>query len=259
MVVSTKSGPFDRRFIPNLRSCGASIRHCGRSKAILSSSSADSGMLKGTIVKLNHQLSHRSILLSRPKVSIDLCAVIGRGQRTCLPLVRESLLLKCGFKILFLRKEEAGRVYQGGDLDNRLKTLFDALSVPQIDQIPQNERGNSIGDPIHCLLEDDGLITAVSVETHRLLSQPSASKYQVHLVVGWEGLRRSLITAAQPACYPGGCRNSVNQHLSRTSPADGVRGMGWGQCRVPKYCCRDKPLRSPSRRPPRSASRTFLP
>ena len=97
--------------------------------------------------------------------------------------MRERLLLKCGLKILFLRKEPAGRVYQGGDLDNRLKTLFDALSVPQIDQIPQNERSTSTSDPIYCLVEDDALITAVSVETHRLLAKPGASKYQVQLVV----------------------------------------------------------------------------
>jgi hypothetical protein len=261
MVVSTKSGPFDRRFIPNLR-----LEELWRIHPSLRTLKSDSVIQFGGFwyAERHHSEPKPPVVAPRypfvsPQGSIDLYAVIGRGQRTCLPLVRESLLLKCGLKILFLRKEEAGRVYQGGDLDNRLKTLFDALSVPQIDQIPQNERGNSIGDPIHCLLEDDGLITAVSVETHRLLSQPSASKYQVHLVVGWEGLRRSLITAAQPACYPGGCRNSLNQHLSRTSPADGVRGMGWGQCRVPKYCCRDKTLRSPSRRPPRSASRTFLP
>lgn len=115
--------------------------------------------------------------------SVDLCTVITRGQRTFLPLVRENLLLKCGLKILFLRKEDAGRVYQGGDLDNRLKTLFDALSVPQANQIPQSERNNLVDDPMYCLLEDDAFITSVSVETHRLLSRSDASRYQVHLVV----------------------------------------------------------------------------
>jgi hypothetical protein len=90
------------------------------------------------------------------------------------------MALKCGLKILFLRKEDAGRVYQGGDLDNRLKTLFDALSVPQIDQVVED---NSIADPILCLLEDDGLITSVSVETHRLLSNPNASINEVKLII----------------------------------------------------------------------------
>jgi len=67
---------------------------------------------------------------------INLCAEIERGGRRFLPLVRETLALKCSLKIQFLRKEDAGHiVYQGGDLDNRIKTLFDGLSVPNQDQV----------------------------------------------------------------------------------------------------------------------------
>ena len=113
--------------------------------------------------------------------SMDLLAPIQRGDRKFSPLVRNSLALKCGIKILFLRKEEPGRVYQGGDLDNRLKTLFDALSVSNSQQVVIGD--TSINDPVHCLLEDDALITNCNIETHRLLSRPEGSKHEVHLVI----------------------------------------------------------------------------
>jgi hypothetical protein len=112
--------------------------------------------------------------------SINVCEPIARGGRTFFPLVRETLGLKCALKVLFLRKEPPGRVYQGGDLDNRLKTLFDALAIPTVDQIIPDQ---TIDDPIHCLLEDDALISGVSVETHQLLSKPASSAHEVRLVI----------------------------------------------------------------------------
>jgi hypothetical protein len=93
--------------------------------------------------------------------------------------VRDSLALRCGLKILFLRKEPPGRVYQGGDIDNRLKTLFDSLSVPNRDQAV-DERSD---EPIHCLLENDALITRIDVDTQRWLIHPRASKHQVLLAI----------------------------------------------------------------------------
>jgi hypothetical protein len=116
---------------------------------------------------------------SRPVPNINLCEEMQIGARRFLPLVRERIGLRCALKILFLRKEEPGRVYQGGDLDNRLKTLFDALSMPNADQIVED---GSV-DLIYCLLEDDGLITGCNIETHRLLSRPNSSQHEVHLVV----------------------------------------------------------------------------
>ena len=52
------------------------------------------------------------------------------------PLVRRSLSLACALDILFLRHEERYNLMrQGGDLDGRIKTLFDALKMPD----PKNE------------------------------------------------------------------------------------------------------------------------
>jgi hypothetical protein len=97
--------------------------------------------------------------------SIDLCASIERRGKTFWQLVRNTHALKCNLDITFLRKEDAGRVYQGGDLDNRLKTLFDALAVPPIDQVVDDQSVSD--DPICCLLEDDAVIMGVNIETHR--------------------------------------------------------------------------------------------
>lgn len=115
-----------------------------------------------------------------PPPGRDLCEPLDRGGRKFFPLVRNSLALRCGLKIHFLRKEPPGRIYQGGDIDNRLKTLFDALSIPKPEQVVDDP---TIDDPIFCLLEDDALITRIDVETSRLLSRPNGSKHDVHLLI----------------------------------------------------------------------------
>lgn len=116
------------------------------------------------------------------KDRLDLCAPILKGGRSFLPLVRETFGLRCGLTIKFLRKEEPGKLIQRGDIDNRLKTLFDALSVPQhIEQIDATDM--SISDPIYCVVEDDSLITSIDIDTQKLLSHPNASKNEVRLVI----------------------------------------------------------------------------
>ena len=70
---------------------------------------------------------------------------------------------------------------QCGDIDNRLKTLFDALRAPKnATEIPKGAVPGPDEDPFFCLLEDDALITAVSVETERLLTANQGST-EVHL------------------------------------------------------------------------------
>lgn len=111
----------------------------------------------------------------------DLCALLPVGNRTFRPIVRESLALGCELNILFLRREDPGAlILQGGDLDNRLKTLFDALRVPTEAELIDDP---TVGDPIHCLLESDTLITGISIKTDRLLTGANRSAHEVHLVV----------------------------------------------------------------------------
>ena len=82
------------------------------------------------------------------------------------PIVTERNGLICALDILMLRKGPPGKVQT--DIDNRLKTLFDALQMANKKQlgkeIPKPEQ-----KPFYVLLEDDCLITRVSVTSDMLL------------------------------------------------------------------------------------------
>lgn len=89
-----------------------------------------------------------------------------------VPLVTEELSLMCGIDILFLRPARPGQIiYNSGDIDNRLKTLFDSLRMPeQKEELGGYEKPNRETEfPFYCLLQDDKLISHVSVETDMLL------------------------------------------------------------------------------------------
>jgi hypothetical protein len=88
-----------------------------------------------------------------------------------VPLVLRELELLCGIEILFLRMGDPGGVINRvGDLDNRLKTLFDALTMPRdASQLGPYAEPDSGEDPFYCLLEDDSVITKATVESDRLL------------------------------------------------------------------------------------------
>ena len=71
--------------------------------------------------------------LPQPKYEyLDACEFIIRDDIHYQPLVRNSLALVCSLEIVFLRAGPKGKVYQGGDLDNRIKTFIDALRVPSL-------------------------------------------------------------------------------------------------------------------------------
>jgi hypothetical protein len=113
------------------------------------------------------------------ETTLDLCAPTFVSDIAFVPLVRESYALGCSLSILFMRNEPVGRVYHGGDLDNRIKTLLDALTIPQANQVcADTER------EMHVLLEDDSRVTGVSVDTCQLLSNPDKPKNEVRLVIG---------------------------------------------------------------------------
>ncbi len=102
-----------------------------------------------------------------------------------VPLVTQELNLLCGLDILFLRPDRPGVVLRSGDIDNRLKTLFDALRIPEANE-SYHARGHGPDEqPFFCLLEDDKLITKVSVETDQLLQfvTPRRDMNEVRLVI----------------------------------------------------------------------------
>jgi hypothetical protein len=98
------------------------------------------------------------------------------------PVVRRRLNMICSLNIIFLRKmEAAGLVHQGGDLDNRIKTLFDGLRMPDKgDEVPEKEVRF---EPMNTLLESDGLITNFSIKADKLLDGESKSKHWVKLLI----------------------------------------------------------------------------
>ena len=75
-----------------------------------------------------------------------------------VPLINKRIGIACSLDILFLRRDGPGSlVASGGDIDNRIKVLFDGLRMPQnnskIDQFPPQDGEN----PFFCLLENDGI------------------------------------------------------------------------------------------------------
>jgi hypothetical protein len=90
-----------------------------------------------------------------------------------VPLVTADMALRCSLDVLLLRPEEDRFIFNAGDIDGQVKTLFDSLRMPK----DLNETGGvgPEGDetPFFCLLEDDRLITEVNVTTDKLLLLPT--------------------------------------------------------------------------------------
>jgi hypothetical protein len=99
-----------------------------------------------------------------------------RGAFRFVPLAMKKLSLLVGVEILFLRPDVPGGIIKSGDIDNRLKTLFDALRMPSGESEFGGYDPAANEDPFFVLLEDDGLISHASVETDTLLEPtPSAN------------------------------------------------------------------------------------
>ena len=96
---------------------------------------------------------------------------------TFLPLVTSDLKLTCWLDINYLRRKRPGELFEHGDIDNRLKTLIDSLSMPDPNQL----YGERIQQPselphFHCLLENDRLVSKITVETDYLLQDLPITK-----------------------------------------------------------------------------------
>jgi hypothetical protein len=103
---------------------------------------------------------------------------------TFVPLITEEMNIVAALSILLLRPEPPGHLLtRGGDVDNRLKTLFDALSMPRHPEaLPKTATPSECQTPFFCLLEDDNLVTSVSVRTEQLL-EPVSDKTVVDLFI----------------------------------------------------------------------------
>ena len=99
-----------------------------------------------------------------------ISAVQGRGGLRCSSVVHDKGKMVADLDILILRPGGPGDVVKGGgDIDNRLKTLFDALTIPDENQARLLPRPKDPTFLHHCVFEDDKLITGLRVTTDRLL------------------------------------------------------------------------------------------
>jgi hypothetical protein len=115
-----------------------------------------------------------------------------------VPLISRATKWIAELDILFLSQEEAGQMIKNnGDIDNRLKTLFDALRTPQSEnEVPKGDSPTDDEKPFFCLLEDDKLITKVSVTVDQLLNPPFMSPNNKELLVIIKvNTKKTMITA----------------------------------------------------------------
>ncbi|MEU2610628.1 hypothetical protein ABZ570_03440 [Micromonospora sp. NPDC007271] len=86
-------------------------------------------------------------------------------------VVHDAFKLRADLDVLLLREAAPGSVLSKADIDNQLKTLFDALTWPQqTQQVPEGWAPKDNEKPLHCLLQDDRHITRLRLETERWLA-----------------------------------------------------------------------------------------
>jgi hypothetical protein len=120
-----------------------------------------------------------------PKANeVSLIQKIGAFQFA--PLVSDRIHMVAELDITMLRPGPPGDlVTHAGDLDNRVKTLLDALRLPrESNAVPKGDLPGEGEKPFFCLLDDDRLVTHLSVSTDRLLdnaADPSEVLMLIHV------------------------------------------------------------------------------
>ncbi len=106
------------------------------------------------------------------------------AQMVFAPIISKRIHVVSELDIVFLRQQAPGQlISEGGDIDNRVKTLLDALRMPSKAEVQQlGEVTRSDPTPMHCLLQDDALVTRVSIETDRLLRNASDPHEMVAII-----------------------------------------------------------------------------
>jgi hypothetical protein len=133
----------------------------------------------------------RTVIMAASLAQPSLLARLGHNFDRCgykfVPLVSNELKLSCGLDILFLRRDMPGTplIKSGGDIDNRLKVLLDALRIPtDCSELKGSVKDIDEEPYFYCLLEDDVLISDLSVTTDSLLTPYAiGEESDVHLVI----------------------------------------------------------------------------
>lgn len=113
-----------------------------------------------------------------------------------VPLVREKISLACSLDILFLRRDTlGGPITSAGDIDNRIKTVIDALRRPRhAQELVGNEIPSEGEDPFFCLMEDDTQVDRFTVETDALLDVGEDTDHRKAQLVVTVDVRPTYVT-----------------------------------------------------------------
>jgi hypothetical protein len=110
-----------------------------------------------------------------------------------VPLAREEIYIDVSLRVLCLRRAHHDAVLPARDIDNRVKTLIDALAMPSLKQgvPPLNGKPRPAADnekPFYVLMDDDRRVTHLEVETDNDLADPpqDADESFVRLVISVE-------------------------------------------------------------------------
>lgn len=118
-----------------------------------------------------------------------------------VPLVAQDMEFHCGLDILLMRANGGAKsIMNQGDIDGRLKTLLDALSIPDANQGYSDRKFEQANNPLFVLLENDRQITKVVVETDQLLQSVHPGEH------GNYGINDARV--------------QINVHLSPVEPAN---------------------------------------
>jgi hypothetical protein len=125
-----------------------------------------------------HDLAHISDYIAEkfPRSGFNFC-----------PISCEEFALSCSLEILFLRQGVPYGTLIGGDLDNRIKTVIDALSIPTA--LPSGFTPTKDENVFYCLLDDDNQVSSLSVTSDTLLEEfdsPDEHGRDAMLVIGVE-------------------------------------------------------------------------
>lgn len=132
-------------------------------------------------------------LLAHPARPGQTSVIVDKGGLHFAPLVTQRLNLYAELSVLLFRPQPRGAlITDGGDIDNRLKTLLDGLRVPhgsnegRVELPPRPDPS-----PMYCLLEDDSLVTKVTMESEQLLRP--AKPDEVVAIIG-VNIKRTVLT-----------------------------------------------------------------
>lgn len=92
-----------------------------------------------------------------------------------VPLIGGQAYISLDILFLWRAARDGGVITSAGNLDGRIKTIMDALRVPNTpgELVGGDEQPRDDEDPFYCLLENDNQVTGLSVEADTLLEPPT--------------------------------------------------------------------------------------